>query len=104
MSEEKFKEWGILELMGHRRLAGLISEQQIGGASFIRIDVPNPGPGPLFEGASPFRATQFYGAAAIYCITPTDEETARKAALLVEVAPVRRWELPGPEQPDREEF
>jgi len=54
--QKGFKEWAILELMGHRRLAGLVSEQQIGGASFIRIDIPGKD-GPLL---SEFQATQFY--------------------------------------------
>ena len=48
---EKFDEWAILELMGHRRLAGKVTEVAIGGGSFLRIDMP------MKNGT---RFTQFY--------------------------------------------
>jgi len=38
---EKFEGWCVLELMGHRRLAGYVSEQEIAGADMLRIDVPS---------------------------------------------------------------
>ena len=31
--------WAILELMGHRRLAGYLREQEVSGHGFIRIDI-----------------------------------------------------------------
>ncbi len=40
MSEQTFEGWCILELMGHRKLAGLVAQQEIAGAAFLRIDVP----------------------------------------------------------------
>ena len=43
MSEEAFEGWAILELMGHRRLAGYLREQTVSGASFLRLDVPGEG-------------------------------------------------------------
>ena len=83
VADEKFTGWVILELMGHRRLTGYLSEQEIAGRAFLRIDVPSEPP-----------ATQFYGAEAVYCITPTTEEMARTAAKLSHIAPIQRWELP----------
>lgn len=80
-----YEGWAILELMGHRRLAGYLSEQAIGGASFVRIDVPGEGDTKV--------ATQFYSGAAVYCITPTTEEVARAVAKRSDHAPVQRWEL-----------
>lgn len=81
-----FEGWVILELMGHRRLAGHLSEAQIGGASFVRIDVP--------EGEGPENvATQFYSPSAVYCITPTTEAIARKVAATSRPEPVTAWEL-----------
>jgi hypothetical protein len=79
-----FEGWVILELMGHRRLAGYLSEQTIGGTSFLRIDVP---------GESRNVATQLYSGSAVYCITPTTEAIARTVAKGSEPAPVTRWEL-----------
>lgn len=85
MKEGIFEEWAILELMGHRRLAGVVTEQSIGGSSFIRIDVPGDG--------EFMKATQFYNPNAIYCITPTTETIARKIAERDSLQPVQRWEL-----------
>lgn len=82
MSEDKFEGWAILELMGHRRLAGRLSEQTIGGAALIRIDIPSQPP-----------VTQFYGGAAVYCITPTTEDIATAVARRTQEAPVHRYEL-----------
>jgi hypothetical protein len=96
-----FEGWVILELMGHRRLAGFLSEQAIGGASFLRIDVPAPdGKGNT--------ATQFYTGSAVYCITPVTEELARKVAANAQPAPVTQWDIQSPAlpapRPSRDEF
>lgn len=77
-----FDTWAILELMGHRRLAGHLTEQEVAGEGFLRLDVPGEPP-----------ATQFYRPAAVYCITPTSEDTARKVAALARPAPVQIWEI-----------
>jgi hypothetical protein len=81
-----FEGWVVIEMLGRRRLAGWLTETQIGGASFLRLDVPGA------EGAA--AATQFYSPAAVYAITPTNEDTARQVAQLGRPAPVQRWELP----------
>lgn len=86
-----FEGWAILELMGHRRLIGRLSTATIAGASFLRIDIPRE------EGAE---TTQFYSPSAVYAITPTTEELARRAAHLNTVAPVSRFELPAPKVPE----
>lgn len=88
MSDTAFSGWAILELMGHRRLAGMLSEVEVGGGKFVRIDVPGAG--------QEWAATQFYSPAAVYCITPTSEATAREVARSCIPAPVQRWELPAP--------
>jgi len=89
MTEESapFEGWAILELMGHRRMAGRLTEQTIGGGAFIRIDVPG-------DGAEV--ATQFYSPSAVYCITPTTEDVARKIAVRARPEPATRWELERP--------
>ena len=85
MSNPAFEGWAILELMGHRRLGGYVQEVTLFGAAMCRIDVPGP------DGAT---ATQFYGGHAVYCCTPTTEETAKAVAKGAQPAPVHRWELP----------
>ena len=85
-ADGRFEGYAILELMGHRKLAGRLSEQEIAGQAFVRIDIPGPD-------ADIDIATQFYSAAAIYAITPTTEELARAVATGYQPQPVTRWEL-----------
>lgn len=102
-SSEKtaFEGWVILELMGHRRIAGYLREEALGGASFLRIDVPGE------DGTNV--ATQFYSGSAVYCITPTTEAIARKVAKGSRPEPVTAWELrpertlPARAEPDDED-
>jgi hypothetical protein len=69
-----FEGWAILEVMGHRRLAGHVSEVTIAGAQMLRIDIPGP------TEADPVKATQFYPGSSVFCLTPTTEETTRREA------------------------
>jgi hypothetical protein len=88
-SDAVFDEFVILELMGHRRLAGRLREQEIAGEGFLRLDV-YPG-----DATEPI-ATQYYRPGAVYCITPTTEAMARQVAQGTDPGPVKRWELPAP--------
>ncbi len=81
----RFDEWAVLELMGHRRLAGRVTDAVIGGGSFLRIDIP---------GKNERVTTQYYSPGSVYCITPTTEEIARSVSAQSEPEPVHRWELP----------
>jgi hypothetical protein len=83
---EGYEGFAILELMGHRRLAGRLVEATIAGASFVRIDIPGP------DGE--IVATQFHAPHAIYAITPTTDAIARSVAARNQPTPAHRWELP----------
>jgi hypothetical protein len=73
---ERFEQWAIVEVMGHRRFAGFVTEAAIGGASFVRVDIPE-----VFCGGENLPAfTKLLGAASIYAISPCTEETARAFA------------------------
>lgn len=89
-----FAQWVILELMGHRRLAGFLTEQEIAGKGFLRLDVPGEPTNTV-----PI-ATQFYNPTAVYAITPTTEDIARAVAATSQPAPVQRWELPAAPRDD----
>lgn len=78
-----FAEWVILELMGHRRLAGYLTEVELAGKGFLRLDIPTA-PG----------VTQYYSPTSVYAITPTTEQMARAVAAGSNPAPVQYWELP----------
>ena len=86
MSEaERFEQWCVVEVFGHQTYAGLVTEQTVGGGSFVRIDIPElpPAPAdgwrPAFPGQAAF--TKLFGAGAIYSLTPVTEEVARAAAM-----------------------
>ena len=90
--------FAILELMGHRKLAGYVREVEIAGGKILRVDVPAEGcTGP----AGPFQATQFYGGSALYCLTPCDAGVAIRFAAGCKVEPVTRWDLPALSEPRR---
>jgi hypothetical protein len=89
--EQRFESWCIVELFGHQKLAGVVAEAQIGGCSFIRVDVPEMHGQPAF--------TRFYGEKAIYSITPVSEEVARAAMDYLRVRPVATYMLPEPSPP-----
>lgn len=79
MEEEK---WAIVELMGHVRLAGRLSEEEKFGSKLGRIDIPK---GESF-------VTQYFGASSVYRITLCTEETARAAGSLNNV-PMGIWDI-----------
>ncbi len=77
--------WAVLELMGHVRLAGKISEEERFGSKIGRIDVPADG--------EKF-VTIFFGGSSIYRMTPCDEVTARAVAARSAPAPIQPYEMP----------
>ncbi len=85
MTTEKFEMHCVVELFGHTTIAGKVSEQTIGGASFIRVDVPKTSKRDGF--------TRFYGPGAIYAMTPVSEEIAVLMAERLEVEVVSEWKL-----------
>lgn len=66
MTNEERKFHAIVELFGHQKIAGLVSEDTIGGCSFLRVDVPGT------DASAPF--TKWFGDKAIYSMTPVSEE------------------------------
>lgn len=87
MAQEIFREWAIIELMGHRRLGGYVTEITLAGTGLLRIDVP--------ETTRQKGFSQFYPPTALYCITPTSEDIARAVAEAHTPEPVGRFELRG---------
>jgi hypothetical protein len=85
--KDHFEAWGIVDLFGHTRLAGRISEQTIGGETFIRVDVPN---GPELDKFH----TRLFGKGAIYGMSLTDEAIAREYAKRSTTRPVSAYDVP----------
>jgi hypothetical protein len=77
---EKFDCWANVEVMGHRRFAGKVTEQVVAGCGFVRIDVPQ------VDDRMPF--TKLIGTASIYAITPCSELVAMQLARQYREKPV----------------
>jgi hypothetical protein len=89
-ANEKFEGWCIVELMGHNVIAGYVTEQVIGGAAMLWVDVP------AIPDETRQAFTKFFAPSAIYGITPTSEEHARTAAEKIRARPVDLWIVPNP--------
>lgn len=76
--------WCIIELFGHQKMAGLVSEQQVAGANMVRVDVP--------ETSLQANFTRFLNPSAIYAINPTTEELARGMAEKIQTKPIASWD------------
>ena len=77
--------WGQIELMGHQRIAGHISETNIAGKGMLRVDVPDE------HGNTTH--TRFYSPEAVYCISPTDRQIAIGLAANIKSQPVTIYDL-----------
>ena len=85
MSTVKLEAWAVVELMGHVKVAGLVTEEERFGVKMGRIDIP------MKDGGM---TTQYFGGGSVYRMTPTTEEVARTIATNNQPAPIHSWELP----------
>lgn len=82
--------WAIVEVMGHARYAGRVSEYSGLGVPLVRVEIPAVGKEPAFE--------KLLGAASIFRVTPCTEEVARRAAASFAVRPLELVYLPPAER------
>lgn len=88
MSESlSYEGWAIVEVFGHRRLAGLVRQVNQFGTVMMRIDIP--------KDKDTFEAAQFYGGAALFSVTPCTKEAAREENT---PRPIARYALPNREE------
>lgn len=80
--DNEFKQWCILELLGHVRTGGIVTEEERFGGKLGRIDIPQG------EGF----VTQYFGHSSVYRLTPVAEDVARAVAGHTP-PPVHAWEL-----------
>ncbi len=91
--QPSFDTFAVVEIFGHQKLAGRVSEQVIAGQGFIRIDVPAV---PSFvEYGRQYPEipayTRLFGPSAIYSITPCSEEVANAATIRIRERPVEAY-------------
>jgi hypothetical protein len=82
--EPELKSWALVELFGHQRIVGYLSQQNFAGGVLFRVDVPDL----TKEGKIVRRGfTRYFGLSSIYSITPVDEATVRELLPSVSGAP-----------------
>jgi hypothetical protein len=82
-----FSQWAVVEIMGHQSVVGRCSEEQIAGATLLRVDVPD---GESFT-------TQYVGGGSIYRLRVVSEEVGRRlSANRRDHVPPFAWELEKP--------
>lgn len=71
----ELKSWALVELFGHQRIVGFLSQQSFGTGVLFRVDVPD-----LTSSGKVIREgfTRYFGLSAIYSITPVSEEIVRR--------------------------
>ena len=83
--KEKFELFALVELFGHSRIAGQVTEHAMGSSTFIRIDVPETKTQPKF--------TRFVNPSAVYAINPVTEEVMKEMAERIEQKPIDSWDI-----------
>lgn len=78
----QFSGWAIVDQMGHTRLAGYVTVEEIASQAMLRVEIPE-GPG---------QGTRFVHPQSLFAITPTTEEVARAMARRSS-PPVEPWLL-----------
>lgn len=85
MDSTKFEAYALVELFGHQRIAGKVTEQTIGNAAFLRIDVPETASQPGFS--------RLLNPSAIYAINPITLEAMEELARNLDKAPLQAWDI-----------
>lgn len=85
VSNDKFEEWAIVDVMGHQRYVGRVTEQVIAGQGFVRVDVPAT--------EKDGEWSKLIGTSSIYAITPVSEDVARGMAEKRKDIPVKVYDF-----------
>ena len=102
LQQEPAPLFAVLELFGHQRIAGRISEQTFGGAALVRVDVPEIEVEERTSGYGEERKTvkrviqahtRSFGAGAIYSVNWCDEAAAQIAARSIKHEPLSPYSV-----------
>lgn len=87
---DKFEGWAIVEQMGHKKYAGFVTEQVVAGVAMLRLEVPETHQRKYISDIVGYSIevkpgyTKLLGGSSLFCITPTNEATARACAQEIE--------------------
>lgn len=82
---EKQEMFALVELFGHTKIAGRISDHAVGSSMFVRIDVP--------ETKTVKQFSRIINPSAIYSITPVSEVICNEMANIFRVEPLNVFEI-----------
>jgi len=86
-STAELKSWALVELFGHQRIVGYLSQQTFGTGVLFRVDVPD-----FLKDTKLVRVgfTRYFGLASIYSITPITEQMVRELLPTIDGHPEAR--------------
>lgn len=85
MTDKKLEFPCLVELFGHNRISGMISEHALGNSVMIRIDVPETNQNPAF--------TKFVNPSSVYALNPIAEEMMHQMAEEIKAKPIQFYDL-----------
>lgn len=80
------KTYAVVEMLGHRKIIGVIEKSDYSPGNLIRVDVLNA------EGE--IDRTEHIGTGSIYCLTEVSEEAAKLSAKSNFSKPSIAWDIP----------
>lgn len=83
--------WAVVEIMGRRAYAGLVSETELAGAKLIKVEVPEVPAEAGIPGIPAF--FKLFSPSALYGITPCTEDEARRWAANRRETHISSWEI-----------
>jgi hypothetical protein len=85
--QPELKTYALVELFGHQRIVGFLTQQTFGTGVLFRVEVPD-----LLKDGKVVRQgfSRFFGISAIYSITPIDEATVRALLPSIDGTPAAR--------------
>ena len=100
-----FEGWAIIEIMGHRRLAGMVREVDVFGTKMLRIDTVELPAREEREVSYPAQAsiTQLYSGSSLFSLTPATREACEEVARAQQRPEYRNLSLPAKDDDDRDD-
>lgn len=85
MDNKQLELFAVVELFGHQKMAGKVTEHNFGTATFVKVSVPETNEQPAYD--------RLLNPSAIYAINPVTEEVANEMAKQFQQRPIESWDI-----------